>query len=59
MGKIGRPKSNNPKTKSYRIRLTEDEYKQLIDMKSHSGKFISQMIREALQLYFQNSNNKE
>lgn len=59
MGKIGRPKSNNPKTKRYLIRLTEDERKQLIAIKSHSGKFISQMIREALQLYFQNSIKKD
>lgn len=59
MGKIGRPKSNNPKVIGYRIRLTEDEHKQLIAMKHHSGKFISQMIREALQLYFQNSIEKD
>ena len=26
---MGRPKSNNPKSKSYRLRMTLDEYKNL------------------------------
>lgn len=47
---MGRPKKENTKTRGYRIRLTDEEYKQLKQFSTETNKSIADIIREGLGL---------
>lgn len=49
----GRPRLDNSKSSQYRLRLTYDELEYLKWYSSEHKKPISQIIREALKLYFE------
>lgn len=47
----GRPKSTNARTKQYRLRLTEEEYLQLMQLSKDAGKTRADILRESLKNY--------
>jgi len=48
----GRPKSENPASKQYRIRLTSDQYNKLKELSEKEGLPMSEILKIGIDLYF-------
>lgn len=48
----GRPKSESPASKQYRIRLTSDQYNKLKELSEKEGLPMSEIIKIGIDLYF-------
>lgn len=55
MAKMGRPKKDKVKDKSIGVRLPEECYEQLMLYVSEHKLTITQVVQEALEMYFQKS----
>ncbi len=50
MAVMGRPKSDNPKVKNVTIRLTEEEYQEVVRYSSEHNQTITKTLKEGFQL---------
>ena len=48
---VGRPKIENPKNRSYRLRMTEDEFEYLTKLSETTGMKKSYVIREGISMF--------
>ena len=49
---MGRPKKESTKTRGYRIRLTDEEYKRLAYLSYETDKSVAELIREGLRMVY-------
>lgn len=51
------PKSDGPRTKQYKVRLSEEEYRELIFLRNEVGITLADMVRETIrERYFRLKN---
>lgn len=51
------PKSDGPRTKQYRVRLSEEEYRELVFLRNEVGITLADMVRETIrERYFRLKN---
>ena len=50
MAVMGRPKSDNPKVKNVTIRLTEEEYQEVVRYSSDHNQTITKTLKEGFKL---------
>lgn len=54
MAKMGRPKVESPKEKRINIRVTQEEYEELVKYASEHNLTITQMVLQGIKLLIQN-----
>lgn len=50
MAVMGRPKSENPKNKNLSVRMTEEEYREILAYSSERGQTITKTLLEGFEL---------
>lgn len=53
---MSRPKSENPKVKQYRLRLTDEEYEKIKSIADFRGMTVSELLRKSVDFYEKTKN---